>query len=356
MTAYFVLLAVGSFIISAVANKFLLTFLNKRGVFDIPNARSSHVRPTPRGGGLGIIAGTVACSAIYSAITGETKIFILVFIGLIIGMVGWVDDIKKGLHVGLRFGIQFICSALVIWIFNPIDILPFPAPFQIHLHFFGFIISIIWLIGITNIFNFLDGIDGYAGVQGFIAGLMLAILAWGTPISFIGLFIAFSCAGFLIFNWHPAKIFMGDVGSSFLGFLFAALPFYLKDTQANGIRTEMFFATAIIIWFFLLDGTFTIFRRLFKGEKIWQAHRSHLYQRLVITGMSHSEVVITVCFFYAILFAVTIFYTLQPGGNLIRWPVLATGFILFFVYLIYTMVRENRAEKVISRPEEKNNL
>ncbi len=351
MTAYFVLLAVGAFIISALANKFLLTFLNKRGVFDIPNERSSHVRPTPRGGGLGIISGTVLCSAIYALFTGDMKIFILVFMSLVIGMVGWIDDIKKGLNVGLRFGIQFICSVIVIWIFNPIDILPLPAPLHIHLHFFGIIISIIWLMGITNIFNFLDGIDGYAGVQGFIAGLMLAILAWGSPISFIGLFISFSCAGFLLFNWHPAKIFMGDVGSSFLGFLFAALPFYLKDTQTNGIRTQMFFATAIIIWFFLLDGTFTIFRRLFKKEKIWQAHRSHLYQRLVISGMSHSEVVITVCFFYAILFAVAIFYMVQPGSNLIRWPVLATGFILFLVYLRYTLVRENRAARLIRRAE-----
>jgi len=352
MTGYLLFLAVGAFIISALVNKFLLVFLDRRGMLDIPNERSSHVRPTPRGGGLGIIIGAVLCSTVYAIVTDDPKIFLLVFISLVIGMVGWVDDIKKGLSAGFRIGIQFICSVVVIWIFKPIDILPLPAPLHIHLHFFGIIISVIWLVGITNIFNFLDGIDGYAGVQGFIAGLMLAILAWGTPIGFIGLFASLSCAGFLLFNWHPAKIFMGDVGSSFLGFLFAALPFYLTDTGTSSLRTEMFFATAIAIWFFLLDGTFTIFRRLYKKEKIWQAHRSHLYQRLVITGMSHSEVVITVCFFYSVLFAVTIFFGIQPSANIIRWPVLIIGFILFFIYLAYTLMRE---KKVITAGK-KNNL
>jgi len=342
MNGYFILLAIGAFIISVIVNKILLVILNKKGIYDIPNERSSHIRPTPRGGGLGIVMGTILCAAVYSYITADRRIPVIILLSLIIGAVGWIDDLKKGLSTGLRFGIQLICSLVVIWIFNPIDILPLPPPLNIHLHYFGIIISVIWLIGITNIFNFLDGIDGFAGVQGFIAGLILAILFWGTEISFIWIFISLSCAGFLIFNWHPAKIFMGDVGSSFLGFLFAALPFYLKDTDSSGLRTEMFFATAIAIWFFLLDGTFTIIRRLFKKEKIWQAHRSHLYQRLVISGMSHSEVVITICFFYAILFAITIFFAVQPNSTIIRWSILITAFTLFFAYLSYTLIRETQ--------------
>ena len=341
MNAYLIPLAVGAFIISIIVNKILLVILNKKGLLDIPNERSSHVRPTPRGGGLGIVLGTVICAAIYAYFTADIKILLIVLLSSVIGTVGWIDDLKKGLSAGLRFAIQFICSLIVIWVFNPIDILPLPAPLNIHLQYFGIVISFIWIIGITNIFNFLDGIDGFAGAQGFIAGLMLAILSWGTEMSFIAIFISLSCAGFLIFNWHPAKIFMGDVGSSFLGFLFATMPFYLKDTDTSPIRTEMFFATTIAIWFFLLDGTFTIFRRLFKKEKIWQAHRSHLYQRLVISGMSHSEVVITVCFFYAILFAITIYYAAQPHAPFINWPILGTAFILFFVYLVYTLIREN---------------
>jgi len=353
VNAYFILLALGAFVISVLVNKFLIVYLNRKGVLDIPNERSSHVRPMPRGGGLGIIIGTIISSAAYAYLIDDVKIFLIILISLIIGMVGWIDDLKKGLSAGLRIGIQFICSLVIIWVFGAIDILPLPPPLEVHLHFFGIVISVIWLIGITNIFNFLDGIDGYAGVQGFIAGLMLAILSWGSEISFIGIFISLSCAGFLIYNWHPAKIFMGDVGSSFLGFLFAGLPFYLKDTEMKGLRTEMFFATAIIIWFFLLDGTFTIFRRLFKKEKIWQAHRSHLYQRLVISGMSHSEVVITVCLFYAILFAITFFFAIQPGSRIIKWPVLLTGFGLFFVYLIYTLIIENKAIRSLKQEETK---
>jgi UDP-N-acetylmuramyl pentapeptide phosphotransferase/UDP-N-acetylglucosamine-1-phosphate transferase len=342
MNALYTFFPVSAFVISVLTNKFLLVYLNKKGVLDIPNERSSHKIPIPRGGGIGIVIGVMLSGTIYALIQGDTNLLLMLFLSLVMGIVGWVDDFKKGLHTGLRFGIQLICSIAIIWIFSPIDKLPLPAPMHFHMYRYGIIISIIWLMGITNIFNFLDGIDGYAGTQGFIAGIMLAVITWGTPIALAGLLISAACAGFLLYNWHPAKIFMGDVGSSFLGFLFAALPFYLKDKPDADIRSQVFFGTAVILWFFLLDGTFTMFRRLFKKEKIWQAHRSHLYQRLVISGLKHSDVVLTVCFFYFILFVLILFYAVQPHSNIMQWPVLITAFTLFFIYLIYTSLRENR--------------
>jgi len=346
MNVYLIVCIVASFGISVLTNKFLLLYLHRKGVMDIPNERSSHKIPTPRGGGIGIVLGVLISSFAYSLIEHNYKFFILVAVSFIIGMVGLVDDVRKGLHTGLRFGIQFACAAIIIWVFDPIDILPLPSPLHVHLHFFGIIISFIWLIGIANIFNFLDGIDGYAGTQGFIGGIMLALVCWGTPVAFAGIIIAAASAGFLLYNWHPAKIFMGDVGSSFLGFLFAALPFYFKDKPGYDIRSQVFFAMAIILWFFLLDGTFTIFRRLFKREKIWQAHRSHLYQRLVISGMSHSEVVLTVCFFYMLLLAPLAYMAIGQHKNLIQWPILIAGIALFIVYIIYTMIRERKKRKL----------
>jgi len=351
INANYIFLPLTAFVISILVNKFLLLYLHRKGVLDVPNERSSHKDPTPRGGGIGIVLGVSISALAYAAISADIRVFIIVLISFIIGLVGWIDDVKKGLHTGLRIAIQFICSVSIIYFLNPIDLLPLPLPLHIHMYYYGIIISIIWLMGITNIFNFLDGIDGYAGLQGFIGGLILSIITWGSAISIIGLLIAMACAGFLLFNWHPARIFMGDVGSSFLGFLFASLPFYFKDHPGSEIRSNVFFATAIFLWFFLLDGTFTIFRRIFKKEKIWKAHRSHLYQRLVISGMSHSEVVLTISFFYTLLILALLFYFCQPGHIIIQWPILIIGFILFLFYIFYTLYRERKAGININKEE-----
>lgn len=342
MSPLILILSAAAFLLSAGINKYLIYFLRKKGMLDIPNQRSSHQIPTPRGGGIGILISVFACIMVYALYHHDTRLISIILAASAIGFTGWLDDYMKGLHTGLRFGIQLLCSAFIIWYLEPMEILPLPAPANMHLYYWsGFILSAIWIMGITNIFNFLDGIDGYAGMQGFIGGVVLMILFWGSPMAIAGIFISLACAGFLIFNWHPAKIFMGDVGSSFLGFLFAALPFCIP-AESEISRTSAFFATAIFLWFFLLDGVFTIFRRLYKKEKIWQAHRSHLYQRLVISGLKHNEVVLTICFFYLILFTVLFFSFIESKSGILSWPLFATGMGLFLVYLLYTMYREKK--------------
>src|SRR5206468_6921221 len=125
---------------------------------------------------------------------------------------------------------------------------------------------------------FLAGIDGHAGLQGAVAGLGVALLHTVGSFTTIGMAVCGACAGFLVHNWHPARIFMGDVGSATLGFILAAVPF-----QTSGRwRSDSVFFVALFLWFFLADGAFTVFRRLWRGEKVWEAHRTHLYQRLVI--------------------------------------------------------------------------
>jgi UDP-N-acetylmuramyl pentapeptide phosphotransferase/UDP-N-acetylglucosamine-1-phosphate transferase len=333
-------LAIGAFIISVLTNAFLLRYLRKKNVLDIPNERSSHTQPTPRGGGNGILAGVIIAGGVYAAVAEDYKIALILGLSLIIGIVGFIDDIKRGLHTGLRFGIQVTCAAILMYVFGPIDILPFPHPLDINLHWWGYLFGMVWLVGVTNIFNFLDGIDGYAGMQSLLAGWALAVIDWGGPIGMIGLFIAASSLGFLFFNWHPAKIFMGDVGSSFLGFLFAALPFYIQSYT----RTDFFFATGIFLWFFLADGGLVIFRRILKGEKIWVAHRSHLYQRLVISGWSHSRVVEFVLLLYMALFAVFFTYYIK-STYLPHWEILTAGILLFIIYLLFTIYREKKAKR-----------
>ncbi|MCX6352079.1 MAG: glycosyltransferase family 4 protein [Bacteroidetes bacterium] len=341
MNLYLIILTVCALIISALTTKYLLSYLLKKQILDIPNDRSSHTIPTPRGGGIGIIAGVSICMAGYAI--GEKNYHLLLILGAALGIaiIGFVDDVKGGLNTGLRFLLQIIIALAVAYFLKPIEELPFPAPLNIHTGYLAYAVAVIWLVGVTNIFNFLDGIDGIAGIQGLITALAIALLMWGTALAVLGLVIAASCLGFLIYNWHPAKIFMGDVGSSFLGFLFAAIPFYV---QMDEVRYDVFLAMAIFLWFFLIDGAFTMIRRMIKREKIWQAHRSHIYQRLVISGLKHSTVVLLMAGLYAILLLYFFGYYFK-NETAHNWAPFIAGLILFGIYVAIAEYRERYLTK-----------
>jgi UDP-N-acetylmuramyl pentapeptide phosphotransferase/UDP-N-acetylglucosamine-1-phosphate transferase len=259
-------------------------------VLDIPNARSSHDAPVPRGGGIGILAGLVAGSAIAAAAgLSLPNCEIIVGVGLMV-VLGWADDFRKGLPVGWRLIVEILAAAIVVQGLGPLQRLPLPFPFDFPLGLLAWPLTILWIVGVVNIFNFLDGIDGFAGVQGVVAGLGLAVVGWGSWAAPLGVAVAAACAGFLVHNWHPAKVFMGDVGSLTLGFLLAVMPL----AAGRGHAPQLVFVAALCLWFFLTDGAFTIVRRLSRREKLWNAHRSHLYQRLVIAGWTHPKVVLWV--------------------------------------------------------------
>jgi UDP-N-acetylmuramyl pentapeptide phosphotransferase/UDP-N-acetylglucosamine-1-phosphate transferase len=151
----------------------------------------------------------------------------------------------------------------------------------------------IWIIWLINAYNFMDGINGIAGVQAITAGVgwtLLGFIFGLETIGFYAIIVIGAALGFLIHNWSPAKVFMGDVGSAFLGFTFAVLPFWADSN--NKIELNLFFAGLIFVWFFVFDSVWTFLKRLCKKEKIWQAHRQHIYQLLVISGNSHSKITI----------------------------------------------------------------
>lgn len=203
-----------------------------------------------------------------------------------LAVMGLADDMRKGgLPQSLRFVVQTGVAGLVVWQWGGVDRLPLPEPFGWEWGVLGIPLSVIWIVAVTNLYNFLDGIDGYAGTQGLVAGLGFGLVG-GSVSGVVGLAVAGACAGFLVHNWHPARIFLGDVGSGALGFLFAALPF------AHGAdeRAGMVLAAGLFLVFFLSDGAYTILRRAVKRERFWSAHRSHLYQRLTIAGLRHDEV------------------------------------------------------------------
>jgi UDP-N-acetylmuramyl pentapeptide phosphotransferase/UDP-N-acetylglucosamine-1-phosphate transferase len=262
----------------------------RRQFLDIPNERSSHTRPTPRGGGLAIVAVVLGGLWLDAAICPGVPWLILGIFTLgavLIACVSGWDDLHS-LPVWVRFTAHGLAALLVILAFGYWHAVGWPGLGGISLGPFGVLLTFLWIVGFTNAYNFMDGIDGIAGGQAVVAGLGWAILGWigGQPlVGIMGLLIAAASLGFLGHNWTPARIFMGDVGSAFLGFSFAALT--VLASQSNPVFV---LAGIALIWPFAFDAVFTFARRLCRGEKVWAAHRSHLYQRLVISGLSHGRV------------------------------------------------------------------
>ncbi len=266
----------------------------KKGVLDVPNERSSHVSPTPRGGGV-VIVGVVL--VLYVCISYfYTSVFSYGYLGgaIVIALVSWLDDIYTISFVWRFCGHGLAAILLIIdkgyW--STIDIPGISA--EIGLGVFGPITAFLWIVWLINAYNFMDGIDGIAGIQGAIAGLSWLVfgqMAGNNGIYFFGGVLFFASSAFLIHNWQPARVFMGDVGSAFLGFTFAAIPF-LARPDAGGMAQLLPFAAILFVWFFLVDSIVTFARRAFRLEKVWIAHREHLYQRLVTSGLSHAFVTI----------------------------------------------------------------
>lgn len=288
--------------ISLVAGAFIVTWAGvgafrswsvRRQLLDIPNERSSHSQPTPRGGGLVIalvgLIGYVSIAWLFDAPFSAGY-----FIGAtLVALVSWLDDLyslpfwaRLIVHVGAALA---LVSDLGVW-----HTLPVPFGFDdLHIGTIaGGFVTVLWVVWFLNAYNFMDGIDGIAGLQSVIAGAAWtavgAILGLYGLATFAALFTAVSFA-FLIHNWPPARIFMGDVGSAFLGFTLAAIPLVArKEAQAD--HTAFLLLAIMFVWFFVFDTVYTFVRRAINGEKVWQAHRSHLYQRMVIRGMSHRSV------------------------------------------------------------------
>ena len=267
-----------------------------RRLLDIPNERSSHTRPTPRGGGLPIIAvalGAWVWSQGIDGILGGSGILVLVLGAVIVALVSWIDDLQ-GLSFRQRLGAHLLAGTLVLWNAPPPASVFLPWIGELPLGLLAWPLALVWIAGLTNAFNFMDGIDGIAGMQALFICAVAGWLLWPHAATLAGLLwiVAAAAAGFLMWNWAPARIFMGDVGSGFLGFLIAAIAFL---TIARGLIS---LPVWVILWtLFLADTGVALTRRVLRGERWWTAHRSHAYQQLSRQWGSHAKVVIT----YAVL-------------------------------------------------------
>jgi UDP-N-acetylmuramyl pentapeptide phosphotransferase/UDP-N-acetylglucosamine-1-phosphate transferase len=281
-------LTLGCILVSALATGLVLLWLRHRQILDHPNDRSSHERPTPRGGGLAVIPIVTLCWAAL-ALLGLAPLATLGGVAAAIGLavLSWRDD-RSSLPVAIRLAAQL--GAVVIGlVFLPGAGHVFQGllPPVLDLAVTG----LIW-IWFVNLFNFMDGIDGITASETAAVGIGVAMIAlvaadYESGAVLLGLSIAAAAAGFLAWNWQPAKLFLGDVGSIPLGFLLGWLLLGLAGTGA--------WAPALILpLYYLVDASLTLLYRLVRRQRIWEAHREHFYQRAVQRGSSHAAVVLRI--------------------------------------------------------------
>lgn len=319
--------AVGAAVVAAVLTGWLARWLRRRGIVDVPNERSSHSSPTPRGGGLAVLAAAAFTLAGMHAWQGVPvpHAWIIGAVALL-ALAGLADDVR-GLPPWLRLLVQTAGVALVLAGGFGLERLPLPAPLDLAAGVLGPLLTWLWLTGVTNLFNFLDGIDGYAGWQAILGCAGALALGLEPAMMAAAAAVGGAMAGFLVWNWHPARIFLGDVGSTAIGFFLAAAPL----TAPPARRAEAVFTMAMLLWFFLSDGAYTLLKRLVRGERIWSAHRSHLYQELARALGRHDAVVVRVGAAGTALgaAAAAAFVARSPGG---QWGALAAGGAAFLFY------------------------
>ncbi len=280
---------VGTFILTGA----LCVYAINRKVIDIPNERSSHSVPTPRGGGVAVVI-LFLVALIWSASSGFVSVYIAALFfaaGVLVALIGWLDD-HGHINARWRLLVHFIASAIVVFACNG---LPSISLFGLSIDFdwFGHLVSVIALVWILNLYNFMDGIDGLAGGQAVISALVMGAILFfifdNQGLANLHWLLAICCFGFLLWNFPVARIFMGDAGSGFIGIMLGALLLI-----SSHIDQSLFWAWLIVLGVFIVDATYTLINRLLRGEKIHDAHCSHAYQYASKKFKSHKVVTLTV--------------------------------------------------------------
>ncbi|MFQ5345296.1 MAG: glycosyltransferase family 4 protein [Mariprofundus sp.] len=259
-------------------------------ILDQPNVRSLHENPTPRGGGIAILAALGISWALALLFVSRPPAFIWIVAGLaMVAAVSFRDD-HSHVQPLVRLLIQALAAFMLIFAGLGLDVLTVPRIGPISLGWFGSLLSILFVVWFINLYNFMDGMDGFAGGMGAAGFTFLAIIGWmagESSFAILAILVAAANFGFLIRNFPPAKIFMGDAGSASMGFLAASFVLWGEHSEIVPL-----WASLLIFSPFMVDASVTLIRRLLAREKVWQAHRSHYYQRLVQLGWGHRKTVL----------------------------------------------------------------
>jgi Fuc2NAc and GlcNAc transferase len=324
-------------IVSALVGSTLLTgwlrrFALARKLVDVPNSRSSHVAPTPRGGGLAVVVVTLTALPLlgWHGALSPSSLWALLGAGMLVGAIGWLDD-RRDVAVSGRLLIHFTAA---VWALAWLGGLPQLPVFGVTLDF-GWVgdgLAVLYLVWLLNLYNFMDGIDGIAGIEAItvcLGGVVLYMLspgsgnAWVVPIV-----LAAGVGGFLIWNFPRARIFMGDAGSGFIGIMLGLL-----SLVAGAIAPELFWGWVILLGAFVADATVTLIRRMVRGERVHEAHRSHAYQRMARRLGSHVSV--------SLAFGTLNMIWLLPMASLVvlGWLDGVTGVVLAYAPLVWMALK-----------------
>ncbi|KFL34046.1 MULTISPECIES: glycosyltransferase family 4 protein [unclassified Sulfurospirillum] len=277
----------------------------KKSLLVIPNERSSHSSPTPHGGGIAIaISWFLGLMYLFTCNKIEASLFYALMAGSALCVVSFLDDIYE-LSPKVRLFVQASVALFGLYMLgglSQIDSGIFILENQFFTNTFAFL-GIMWCI---NLYNFLDGIDGYAGSEAIFLGTAGWLLFGGDHF----LVLVASVAGFLVWNWHKAKIFMGDVGSTLLGYTIAIFALYYQN---KGVSIFIWLILFGLFWF---DATLTLYRRYKNGERLSQAHRKHAYQRLVQSGLGHDSVVYFALSINLVLLILGYSASIQPSNTM----------------------------------------
>ncbi len=326
-----------AFLASALLTALMRRYLVRRRVLDVPNARSSHSAPTPRGGGVSIVlvfllavllfvqSGTLSGSVGW-ALTGG---------GLAVAVAGFLDDHFR-VSAWLRLLIHFAAAGWALWQLNGIGPLHLGS-FSWDWGWVGQLLALVGLVWMINLYNFMDGIDGLAGLEALCAGgLGGLLLAWSGlgGLADGALALVGASAGFLVWNWPPARIFMGDAGSGFLGFVFGVLAIASAKEQP-----WLIWPWLILLSVFIVDSTFTLIRRLIAGARWYEAHCSHAYQHAARRWGSHAKVTLTIA-------AVNVAWLFPLAWGACVWPVAGPLFaVVAMAPLVYMAFRYDAGQE-----------
>ncbi len=269
-------LAIVVVLLSLVLTGALRRYALSRSIMDIPNARSSHSVATPRGGGVAIVLAFLLCLPVlgYAYLVPLQVLIGLGCAAALIAIIGFMDD--HG-HIAARWRLLgHFCAAAwaLFWLggLPPLQLMGVSIDFG----WIGHILAAFYLVWMLNLYNFMDGIDGIASVEAICACLGACLLYWlvGLPqLIWLPFLLAMAVTGFLFWNFPPARIFMGDAGSGFLGLVLGVI-----SIQAAWTSSQLFWSWLILLGVFVVDATYTLIRRLMRGDKVYEAHRSHAYQ------------------------------------------------------------------------------
>jgi UDP-N-acetylmuramyl pentapeptide phosphotransferase/UDP-N-acetylglucosamine-1-phosphate transferase len=280
-----------AFVVAALITGYVCHPGTKFYRLDHPNARSLHANPTPRGGGLGIVAGILVSATVFVTLEESSSMGLGWFAAaaLLVAAISLIDD-WLSIHFGVRIVVHFTAAGVLIWDGFWLQSITVPGETWPLSDFLAIVLSLLFIVWMTNLYNFMDGMDGFAGGMTVIGFGTFAAFGWLTGaelFSALSLLVAAAAGGFLLFNFPPARIFMGDVGSSFLGFLAAA---FMLWADRDGIFPLW---TGVLLFSpFIVDASVTLIMRIIRRERFWEAHKTHYYQRLVQLGWGHRRTVL----------------------------------------------------------------